>query len=68
MKVFRKRGVFEELGFLVLSIFREGEGVVGGDATAEEEEGVSDVLTDFGGGGGFGGERAEVARRDDRRV
>lgn len=70
MKVFRKRGVLEELGFLVLGIFREREGVVGGDAASEEKEGVSDVFTDFGGGGGggFGGERAEVARGDDGRV
>lgn len=36
MKVFWKRGVFEELRFLVLGILREGEGVVRGSTAAQE--------------------------------
>uniref|UniRef100_A0A7C8ZWY5 Uncharacterized protein n=1 Tax=Opuntia streptacantha TaxID=393608 RepID=A0A7C8ZWY5_OPUST len=70
MQVFRKRSVFEELGFLVLGIFREGKGVVRGDAASQEEEEVPDVFPDFRGRGGgrFGRERTELARGDDGRV
>lgn len=67
VKIFRKRGVLKELGFLVLGIFREGEGVVGGRTATQKEEKVPDVFPGFRGGGGRGGggERAQVARGDD---
>lgn len=54
MEIIWKWGVFEELGFFVLGVFREGEGVVSSDAAAEEEEEVPDVFSGFGGGGGGG--------------
>lgn len=56
VEVIGQRGVTEELGLFVLGVFGEGEGVVRGDAAADEEGGVADVLTElgFGGGGGRG--------------
>lgn len=40
-------GVAEELGFLVLGVFREWEGVVGGDAAEEDESCVAEVFAEL---------------------
>ncbi|CAL5356563.1 unnamed protein product [Camellia sinensis] len=39
------------MGLLVLGIFREREGVVGGDSAADEEGEVAYVLAELGFGG-----------------
>lgn len=51
MEVFGERRVPEELGLLVLGVFREREGVVSGDAAEGEEGGVTEVLAQLGVGG-----------------
>lgn len=50
VEVVGERGVAEEVGFFVLGIFGEGEGVVGGGGAAEEEGGVADVFAELRGG------------------
>lgn len=60
----RKGGVAEKLGFFVLGVIGEGEGVVGDGAAAEDEDGVSDVFAELGIGRGRGwwvGQRAKGA-------
>lgn len=64
VEVGRQRRVAEELRPLVLGGGREGEGVVGDGAAAEEEDAVADVAAELGipgGGGGRVGDRAEGA-------
>lgn len=72
MEVVGQWSVAKELGFFVFGVFREGEGVVGGGAGAEEEEGVADVFAELGvsgdGGGGGGGRSAEEAEGGGGRV
>lgn len=64
VEVGRQRRVAEELRLLVLGARREGEGVVGDGAAAEEEDAVADVAAELGipgGGGGRVGDGAEGA-------
>lgn len=64
MKILRQRSVAEDLGFFVLGILREGEGVVSGSATEENKSGIADVLAEFGIGGGWGGRSGKWASKD----
>lgn len=62
MEIRRKRGVAEDLGLLVLSIFGEGEGVVCSSTAAKDEESVAQVFTKLritGGGGWWRRRRRE---------
>lgn len=63
VEVIGQRGVTKELGFLVLGILGEGEGVVGGCTAEKEKSSVAEVLSELGltGGGGGGGTCAERA-------
>ncbi|KAK3012678.1 hypothetical protein RJ639_009874 [Escallonia herrerae] len=67
VEVIGQRSVAEEVGFLVLGVFGEGEGVVGGGGGGGKEGGVAKVFKEFGGGvGGGGGRQGWVGRSGER--
>lgn len=53
VKILGQRSVAEDLGFLVLGVFREWEGVVRGGAAEEEQSSIAEVLPELGVGGGW---------------
>lgn len=51
VEVVRQWSIPEKLGFFVLGVFGEWEGVVGGGAAESEECGITKVSSNFGVGG-----------------
>lgn len=62
VEVGRQRRVAEKLGPFVLGALREGEGIVGDGAAAEEEDAVADVSAELGIATGSGGRVGDGAK------
>lgn len=61
VEVFGERSIAEDLGFFVLGVIGEGEGVVGGGTTEKNKCSVAKVLAELGVGRGWGGQSRQWA-------